>query len=236
MVRAAPHQSTGKSPAELLFHRKFVTRLPDMRINPAKDRSDIKEAREMDAKAKEKMKEQKDKGRLVKAHRIEVGDHVLLARKTTKHLGPYDPKPFKVTETWGTQIQAERNGEVKKRDAQRWKKIIVKNKMNFKAPRQGGRERAEDPDVGANRNGEGERRVQDRGPEPDLRGELPEAMQENPARHDIAERLERHPDIILADTRTNRPGRERRRPQEIYQPEGSGMRSRATKKLPRTKI
>jgi hypothetical protein len=248
MVRAAPHQSTGKSPAELLFNRKFVTRLPDMRINPAKDRSDIKEAREMDAKAKAKMKEQKDKGRLVKAHRIEVGDHVLLARKTNKHLGPYDPKPFRVTETWGTQILAERDGEEKKRDAQRWKKVVIKKKTNFKVPRRDGEREAEDPDVGANRNGEEARRAQDRGlrpnlreeqdrgPGPNLREELPEAMQENPARPDIEARLERHPDIILAETRTNRPSRERRPPREIYQPEGSGMRSRATKKLPRAKL
>ena len=39
--RATPHPTTKKCPAELLFHRKFVTKLPDMRENPAKDCGDI---------------------------------------------------------------------------------------------------------------------------------------------------------------------------------------------------
>ena len=42
--RATPHPTTKKSPAELLFNRKFITRLPDLRRNPALGREDIKEA------------------------------------------------------------------------------------------------------------------------------------------------------------------------------------------------
>ena len=50
--RATPHTSTGAPPDELLNHRKYKTRLPDMRTDPAEDREDIKKARDMDNKAK----------------------------------------------------------------------------------------------------------------------------------------------------------------------------------------
>ena len=35
VTRATPHISTGKSPAELLFGRKYITRLPDIRVDQA---------------------------------------------------------------------------------------------------------------------------------------------------------------------------------------------------------
>ena len=77
-----------------MFGRKYITRLPDMRSNPAKNRTDIKEGREADKKAKANMKKYKDKGRYLKPHDIKEGDKVLLKRKTTKHEGPYDPKSY----------------------------------------------------------------------------------------------------------------------------------------------
>ena len=40
---AMPHPTTKNSPAELLFNRKFVTILPDIRHNPAAGRQDILE-------------------------------------------------------------------------------------------------------------------------------------------------------------------------------------------------
>ena len=54
--RATPHATMRKCPAELLFGRKLVTKLPDMRTNPAKARKDIMEAKEDDRRAKDKMK------------------------------------------------------------------------------------------------------------------------------------------------------------------------------------
>ena len=63
-----------KSPAELLFGRKFVTKLLDLRTNPARDRKDIVEAKEEDKVAKDKMKNHKDDSRNVKDHNIKVGD------------------------------------------------------------------------------------------------------------------------------------------------------------------
>ena len=63
--RATPHATMRKCPAELLFRRKFATKLPDMRINPAKARKDIMEAKEDDRRAKDKIKKYKDTGRPV---------------------------------------------------------------------------------------------------------------------------------------------------------------------------
>ena len=88
--RATPHATMRKCPAELLFGRKFVTKLPDLRTNPAKARKDIVEAKEDDKLAKAKMKKYKDASRHVKEHGIEVGDLVITKRKVTKHDSAYD--------------------------------------------------------------------------------------------------------------------------------------------------
>ena len=97
--RATPHTTMKKSPAELLFGRKFVTKLPGLRTNPARGRRDIEEAREEDRRAKDKMKEYKDDSREVKEHGIKVGDLVIAKRKVTKCDSVYDPNPYKVVAT-----------------------------------------------------------------------------------------------------------------------------------------
>ena len=63
---------------KMLFGCKYIPRLPDMRSNPAKNRTDIKEAREADKKAKAIMNKCKDKERYVKPHDIKEGGRVLL--------------------------------------------------------------------------------------------------------------------------------------------------------------
>ena len=68
--RATPHPTTNKCPAELLFNRKFVTTLPDIRHNPAAGRKDILEARDNDRQEKTKMKQEKDS-------KANVRDHIL---------------------------------------------------------------------------------------------------------------------------------------------------------------
>ena len=150
-----------------------MTKLPDLRVSQAKGRQDILEARESDKKAKEAMKLQKDKGKYVRPHNIGPGDQVLLLRRrTTKHEGPYDPEPFTVTDTKGTQIRAEREGEVKKRDSQRWKKVEVRPGRSFKVPKDQETEAKkgyrEDTDIGATRCREqgDQGRQQGRAPQP----------------------------------------------------------------------
>ena len=64
------------------------------------------------------MKAQKDKGQGVREHKIEKGDMVQLKRKSTKQDSVYDPQPYCVTETYGTQIAAVRGDQRKTRDAQ----------------------------------------------------------------------------------------------------------------------
>ena len=123
--RATPHPTTGKPPAELLFGRKFVTTLPDLRSNPARGRKDVQEARECDRIKKEKMKAYKDGKNNVRPTNLQVGDKVLLKRKSTKHNSPYDPRPYTVTRIWGTQVEGTRDTDSKTRDAQLWKKVVI---------------------------------------------------------------------------------------------------------------
>lgn len=151
--RATPHPSTGMAPAELLNHRKYKTRLPDLRIDPARDREDIRQARHKDRESKLRQKEYKDAKSTVKAHSIQVGDQVLLDRKKTKLKSPYDPNPFIVSEVHGTQVVARRGEEQKTRDAQHWKKVESTPRLDYTdiRQRQARRRRDQDyyPDIGA---------------------------------------------------------------------------------------
>ena len=56
--RATPHPTTGQAPAELLFGRKFRTRLPQS--SGTSERKDILAARERENKIKQKQKAAKD--------------------------------------------------------------------------------------------------------------------------------------------------------------------------------
>lgn len=129
--RATPHISTGKPPAEILFGRKYKSRLPDIRPNMAKDRQDIKEAVVEDKLAKERQKKYKDLKSYVKDHNLTPGDTVLLERKKTKYTTPYDPSPYTVRETHGSQITATRDKVVRTRDAQQWKKVDIVARKNY---------------------------------------------------------------------------------------------------------
>ena len=236
--RATPHPSTGKSPAELLFGRKFRTKLPDLRPNPAKNRPDILAARAADTEAKARMKLYKDNKATVQPTAIRQGDRVLLKQKTTKLNSVYDPEPYTVTRTWGSQIEAERDGMRKLRDAQRWKKVALRPRQQFQlAPstRSGYQDTADigapHREVRANQQPAPER-GQSPPPavpmaDPDARappvGVTPlhaaAAQPILPAeRHDIISALKRHPQIILADTVANRPRRQRKPPAVIYTP------------------
>ena len=99
------------------------------------DRKDIKQAREADFKSKEKQKAYKDAKNMVKPTRIKVGDKVLLSRNQTKANSPYDPDPFVVTKMHGSQIQAARGKEIKKRDAKFWKIVDTEERLDYKAIR-----------------------------------------------------------------------------------------------------
>ena len=213
-VRATPHPSTSKSPAELLFGRKFRTKLPDLRQNPAQTRPDILAARATDARAKERMKHYKDNPSTVKPHKIHPGDRVLLKQKTTKHRSVYDPQPYVVTRTWGTQIEGQRDGVIKRRDAQRWKKIHTLPTRQYQNPRARSNY-LEDPDIGATNKPEHPHNP----PKGPSFGRTPTIATDPPEGHqDLLAAWRRHPNVILSETVANRPTRTRRPPRVIYQP------------------
>ena len=174
------------------------------------------------------MKMHEDNNRNVKPHNIRVGDLVLLKRKTTKKDSPYDPDPYLVTSVWGTQIQGERHGKKKTRDAQRWKKLEADNRPR----RRPHLTHEQDADVGA---GETKEERTNRAEEPILEVEEPhqaeepileveephqEANEDNqpdevlqqPATAianatNIMQALRNHPDVIVSGTVANRPTR-----------------------------
>jgi hypothetical protein len=228
--RATPHPTTGAAPGDLLYSRHFRTKLPDLRVDSAASRADITTARRRDEEQKAVMKKNKDKGRNVKPHNIRVGDHVLAERKVTKQDSPYDPEQYTVTEVIGTQVEATRGREVRRRDAQRWKRVNCRPPRKFERPELQGEESGSDADVGPPRARTGQaaaaardpgQAARDPAPIPEGRPQVepPPPRQEYPERQDIQARLRRNPNIILAETLSNRPPRVRTQPKPMYVPD-----------------
>ena len=139
-MRTTPHPTTKKSPAELMYNHHIRTRLPQT-TTLIGERGDIEEAREEDRMTKLKQKKYKDSKRYVKPHVIKTGDQVLLKQKATKRHPPYDPDPYTVTEIHGHQITACRGGEQKTRDAQKWKKVSIREPTDYNHMREEERRR-----------------------------------------------------------------------------------------------
>lgn len=120
--RSTPHSSTGVPPAEAMLGRQIKTRLPE---NPRPIRETTPTDRKMetdDANAKAKQKQYKDDKKYVKPHNIVQGDQVLLLQRKNKSTPQYDPRPFTVTHTKGSQITATRRDKVRTRDAKKFKR------------------------------------------------------------------------------------------------------------------
>ena len=182
--RATPHISTGKPPAEILFGRKYKSRLPDIRPDMAKDRQDIKDAVVQDRLAKERQKKYKDLKSYVKDHKLKPGDTVLLERKKTKYTTPYDPSPYTVKETHGSQITASRDKVVRTRDAQQWKKVDIVARKNYDRHRDVLTAREEDdyfPDIGGSDEEKAGAAGEQGGPERQEAAQQPGAENQDPA-------------------------------------------------------
>ena len=78
--RATPHSTTGVSPAELLFGRKLVVKLPEL-ITTAPSRSSIADT---DMTHKAKMKAYADAKSKAHPHSLKIGDTVFV-REQRKH-------------------------------------------------------------------------------------------------------------------------------------------------------
>ncbi|XP_050958284.1 uncharacterized protein K02A2.6 [Labeo rohita] len=106
MYRAIDHNTTGKSPAELLFNRKIRGKLPDFTM-PRNDQ----EIRDRDAEQKGKNKLYADHRRGAKYSQLEVGDQVLVRQeKTDKLTTTFNPVPFTVVSRKGNSVTIEDPG------------------------------------------------------------------------------------------------------------------------------
>jgi len=110
--RSTPHQTTGVSPAELLFGRKLRTKLPEV---DKQTKLDIDESvRDRDRLKKDQGKQYTDTHRHAKESEVTVGDEVLLRqRKHDKFSTQFEPEPYKVVEKTGSQVTIQSNEGVK---------------------------------------------------------------------------------------------------------------------------
>ena len=230
--RATPHPTTGKSPAELLFGRIYKTKLPDIRPNPAGIRPDIVEARANDETAKARQKYYKDRKSQVRINTIIPGDKVLLKRRTTKLNSVYEPEPYTVTHTWGSQVEAVRRGSVKTRDAQRWKKVSIQPKKTFNnvtVPTAS--QDREDPDIGASDTTPTATQINATDDSQAMPPPLAMALADDQRR--VLNTLRDMPHVILADTVANRPARTRRPPTQVYVPAPWKANTRRSRSVPK---
>ena len=104
--RSTPHQTTGATPAELMFERKIRTKLPQ--LNSAVQSEIDDKARERDQISKFKGKLYWDDKRNAKSTEIEVGDEVLLKqKKTAKLTTSFKNEPYNVIQKSGSELTAQ---------------------------------------------------------------------------------------------------------------------------------
>ena len=133
--RATPHTSTGRPPAELLFNRVYRTRLPTA-ARPTQPTPDDKSVRDAHDKAKRTQKKYKDAPANVSPNNIRQGDTVQLLGRSSKTSPRYEPLPYRVTHTRGTQITATRGQRTITRDAQKFKRIeLPTTRPNYRSQR-----------------------------------------------------------------------------------------------------
>ncbi|XP_038060004.1 uncharacterized protein K02A2.6-like [Patiria miniata] len=102
--RTTPHNTTGVTPAEMMFKRKLRTRLPEVEEMARQD----EEIRDTDALRKERNRRYIDKKRGAKERDLEEGDEVLVRQsKQDKLSTPFSPEPYKVVAKKGNSVVVE---------------------------------------------------------------------------------------------------------------------------------
>ena len=120
--RAAPHSTTGKSPAEMLFNRPLKTKLP--RVFCTEETSEQKETRARHDEKKMKQKLYFDNKRKARPKTLKSGDQVLIEQKKSTTQPPFDPNPFTVSHTEGNRVFLNRSdGKQRVRDKNNVKKV-----------------------------------------------------------------------------------------------------------------
>lgn len=115
MYTVAPHATTGVSPAQLMFGRRFRDKFPN--LNEEAIVPD--EIKDRDAAAKFKAKLYRDKKFNAKESEIEIGDRVLVKMQVKENkLAPnFHPKPATVIDRNGSNITVRtENGEIYRRN------------------------------------------------------------------------------------------------------------------------
>ena len=125
--RAAPHTTTEKSPAEMLFQRKIRTKLP-FSFNQDEETVSQKQTRKLHDEKKNKQKEYFDKHHGAKTKDIKVGDSVLIAQQKSTINPPFDPKPYIVSDVKGNKITSRRDAQIKIRDKNKLKVLSARRK------------------------------------------------------------------------------------------------------------
>ena len=123
--RAAPHTTTGKSPAEMLFNRCLKTRLPQVFSSQETDQQ--KEIRRIHDTKKLKQKQHFDRKKKARPKSLEPGDQVLLKQRKTTVKPPFDPNPYTVTSTEGNRVFMQRgDGKQRVRDKNNVKMVAIR--------------------------------------------------------------------------------------------------------------
>jgi len=122
--RNTPHCTTNKSPAELLFHRRPRTRLPQAETDNCRNSKVDEEIRERDATAKQNMKVYSDSRRHATTNIFNVGDKVMVKiPKQNKLSSHYDPAPYTITDIKGSMITAAKENRSITRNSSFFKKV-----------------------------------------------------------------------------------------------------------------
>ena len=102
--RGLPHSTTGKSPAELNYNRKFRGKLPDFTL----DYRDDLDVRDKDAELKGLSKMHADERRGARYTNVDVGDEVLVRQdKVNKFSTTFNPNPCLVVRKSGNSLIVE---------------------------------------------------------------------------------------------------------------------------------
>lgn len=117
--RTTPHQTTGKTPAELLFNRKLRTKLPQIT-----EQVYDQETRDKDAVMKFTQRQYADTKRNAKPCEIKAGDQVLVKQTPMNKMStPFEQKLYDVKAKTGNQIIIADENRVLKRNVTEVKKF-----------------------------------------------------------------------------------------------------------------
>jgi hypothetical protein len=124
--RATPHNSTKVSPFEAMTGRKMNIGIPEVNRHEITPVSTSAKIINNDLTSKSKMKIYADRKRNVCESTISPGDTVLVKQKRENKLSPpYSPKPYVVTEKYGSMITAESGNNKITRNSSFFKPVKV---------------------------------------------------------------------------------------------------------------